>query len=80
MEKRAFLAVALMAAVLILYQTFLVPRPGSTVAPPQNQAEQADPGASADSCSRPGGGPAESTAPAAPTAPAEPRPRSGWPG
>ena len=71
MEKRAFLAVALMAAVLILYQTFLAP-PTPEVPPasqPQQQAEKP-----ATPAPAPVAKPAESMAPAVPAAPAEPRP------
>jgi len=71
MEKRAFLAVALMAAVLILYQTFLAP-PTPEVPPasqPQQQAEKP-----ATPAPAPVAKPAESMAPAVPAALAEPRP------
>ena len=68
MEQRAFVAVALMAAVLILYQAFLVPH--EVVAPPQKPAEQATKEAA------PTPAPAPSAVPPlpAPVAPTEPRP------
>src|SRR5215470_770948 len=73
MEKRAFLAVALMAAVLILYQTFLVPPPQE--APPASQQQQtADKAAQPPAAPAPASKPAEVPSPVAPAAAAEPRP------
>jgi YidC/Oxa1 family membrane protein insertase len=73
MEKRAFLAVALMAAVLILYQTFLAPLPQE--APPASQQQQtADKQAVPPAAPAPAAKPVDTPVPAAPTAPAEPRP------
>jgi YidC/Oxa1 family membrane protein insertase len=73
MEKRAFLAVALMAAVLILYQTFLAPPPQE--APPASQQQQAaDKPAAPPAAPSPATKPVDTPAPAAPAAPAEPRP------
>src|SRR5258705_4803921 len=73
MEKRAFLAVALMAAVLILYQTFLAPPPQE--APPASQQQQtADKPAAPPAAPTPAAKPVDPPAPAAPAAPAEPRP------
>jgi YidC/Oxa1 family membrane protein insertase len=43
MEQRAFLAVVLMAAVLILYQTFLVPAPEAPPPAPQQAAKEPTP-------------------------------------
>ena len=73
MEKRAFLAVALMAAVLILYQTFLAPPIPDVppASPPQQQAEK--PATPAPGLA-PVPKPSEPAAPAVPAAPAEPRP------
>ena len=73
MEKRAFLAVALMAAVLILYQTFLAPPPQE--APPASQQQQAaDKPAAPPAAPSPATKPVDTPAPAAPAAPTEPRP------
>jgi YidC/Oxa1 family membrane protein insertase len=72
MEKRAFLAVALMAAVLILYQTFLVPPPQE--APPASQPQQAEKAAPPPAAPAPATKPAEPAPAVIPAAPAEPRP------
>src|SRR5262245_24509377 len=67
MEKRAFLAVALMAAVLILYQTFLVPPPHEAPPGPQQQqtAEKAAPPPAAPAPSSRSAEPPPTVAPAA---------------
>src|SRR5262245_5019227 len=72
MEKRAFLAVALMAAVLILYQTFLVPPPQE--APPASQQQQAEKAAPPPAAPAPATKPAEPSPAVTPPAAAEPRP------
>src|SRR5512132_2618123 len=71
MEKRAFLAVALMAAVLILYQTFLAPPSQETppASPPQRQADKP-----ATPAPAPATKPVEPAAPVAAAATGEPRP------
>ena len=71
MEKRAFLAVALMAAVLILYQTFLAPPPTET--PPASQQPQTAEKPAAPPAA-PATKPAETAPLVAPTTPVEPRP------
>jgi YidC/Oxa1 family membrane protein insertase len=71
MEKRAFLAVALMAAVLILYQTFLVPPPQEP--PPAPQQQTAEKQAPAPAPPAPASRPVETPSAVTPTA-AEARP------
>ena len=63
MEQRAFLAVVLMAAVLILYQAFLVPAPDVVPSAPKPQEQVAKEGGSSQS--QPTGAPL-APAPAAP--------------
>src|SRR4029453_17562909 len=74
MEKRAFLAVALMAAVLILYQTFLAPPPQETppASPPQQQADRP---ATPAPTPAPATKPVEPAAPVAAAATTEPPPQ-----
>jgi YidC/Oxa1 family membrane protein insertase len=71
MEQRAFLAVVLMAAVLILYQTFLVPSP-EPPPPAQQQAAKEEKPATPATPAPAAGGAAVVPAPA-PSAPPEPR-------
>jgi len=71
MEKRAFLAVALMAAVLILYQTFLAPPPQE---PPPASQQQPTAEKTAPPPAAPVSKPAESPSAVPPVAAAEPRP------
>ncbi len=73
MEQRAFLAVVLMAAVLILYQTFMVPSP--EVAPPARQPEQTAKAPTPSNPAAPAGstGPASSAPAIVEPAPAEAR-------
>jgi YidC/Oxa1 family membrane protein insertase len=72
MEQRAFLAVVLMAAVLILYQAFLVPAPDMVPSPPKPQEQAAKEGGASQT--QPTGAPS-APVPAAPlpvpTAPSE---------
>src|SRR5262245_40888149 len=72
MEKRAFLAVALMAAVLILYQTFLVPPPQEP--PPASQQQQAEKPAAPPATPAPTSKPIEVPSAVPPATAAEPRP------
>src|SRR6185436_14120062 len=74
MEQRAFVAVALMAAVLILYQVFLVPS-HEPVAPVQRPADQAsrEPSKIVPPATAPSGGSATPALPM-PAAPVEARP------
>ena len=70
MEKRAILAAVLMAALLMVYQTFFLPTP-----PPAEQPAQAP----RDTAKAPGPSPAAPPAPAAPTPPATSAASSGAP-
>src|SRR5262245_15353073 len=73
MEKRAFLAVALMAALLILYQTFVVPPPQE--APPASQQQPAaEKTAPPTAAPAPASKQAEPPSAVPPAAAAEPRP------
>src|SRR5262245_8587511 len=73
MEKRAFLAVALMAAVLILYQTFLGPAPQE--APPASQQQQtAEKPTAPPAAPAPASKPIEMPSAIPPAVAAEPRP------
>jgi YidC/Oxa1 family membrane protein insertase len=69
MEQRAFLAVVLMAAVLILYQTFMVPSQETTS--PSRQPEQAAKAPSPSAPTAPAGSP-DAAAPAPVVVPAAP--------
>ena len=74
MEQRAFIAVVLMAAILIIYQIFLVPtyEPAPPAQPTQQPAPKSQPAPAPAATPQPGA-PVAAPAPPSPVAPAEAR-------